>query len=109
MKRKGRGIYHKIINKMKNNAILIRIDGTLVAPSDYKVIGSAENWLIFEHVNGVTLSGGILDGQGAGLWSCKKSGKSCPRGATVIKLFRCMHYLTISVSGLKLIKDTIFS
>ncbi|KAJ6734076.1 hypothetical protein OIU79_001358 [Salix purpurea] len=67
----------------KNHAILLRIDGTLVAPSDYKVIGNAKNWLIFENVNGVTVSGGTLDGQGAALWSCKKSGKgSCPSGAT---------------------------
>ncbi|KAJ6908798.1 polygalacturonase-like [Populus alba x Populus x berolinensis] len=57
----------------KNNAILVRIDGTLVAPSDYGVLGKAQNWLIFEHVNGVTISGGTLDGQGAGLWSCKNS------------------------------------
>ena len=67
----------------KNNAILVRIDGTLVAPSDYGVLGRAQNWLIFEHVNGVTISGGTLDGQGAGLWSCKNSGKDCPSGATV--------------------------
>ena len=67
----------------KNRAILLRIDGTLVAPSDYKVIGNAKNWLIFEHVDGVTVSGGTLDGQGAGLWSCKNSGKGCPGGATV--------------------------
>jgi polygalacturonase len=67
----------------KNRAILVRIDGTLVAPSDYKVIGNAKNWLMFEHVNGVTVSGGTLDGQGSGLWSCKNSGKGCPRGATV--------------------------
>ncbi|KAF9663100.1 hypothetical protein SADUNF_Sadunf17G0003400 [Salix dunnii] len=81
----------------KNNAILVRIDGTLVAPSDYKVIGSAENWLIFEHVNGVTLSGGTLDGQGAGLWSCKKSGKSCPRGATSLEFTNSKN---IAITGL---------
>ncbi|GMY33047.1 polygalacturonase-like [Fagus crenata] len=66
----------------KNNAIIISIDGTLVAPSDYKVIGNSGNWLLFEHVNGVTISGGILDGQGTGLWACKASGKGCPKGAT---------------------------
>ncbi|KAL3567258.1 hypothetical protein D5086_029909 [Populus alba] len=73
----------------KNRAILLRIDGTLVAPSDYKVIGNAKNWLIFEHVNGVAVSGGTLDGQGAGLWSCKNSGKGCPRGATLPKRQKC--------------------
>ncbi|CAK7324995.1 unnamed protein product [Dovyalis caffra] len=66
----------------RNNAILLRIDGTLVAPSKYGVIGNANNWLMFEQVNGVTISGGTLDGQGAGLWSCKNSGKDCPNGAT---------------------------
>ncbi|CAK7324992.1 unnamed protein product [Dovyalis caffra] len=67
---------------LRNNAILLRIDGTLVAPSKYGVIGNAKNCLIFEQVNGVTISGGTLDGQGAGLWSCKNSGKDCPNGAT---------------------------
>lgn len=79
----------------KNNAILLRIDGTLVAPSDYGVIGSAQNWLIFEHVTGVTISGGTLDGQGSGLWSCKSSGKDCPSGATVYMPITCMKYLTV--------------
>lgn len=67
----------------KNSRITFRIAGTLVAPSDYRVIGNAGNWLLFQHVNGVTISGGILDGQGTGLWACKNSGKSCPSGATV--------------------------
>ncbi|KAJ0093985.1 hypothetical protein Patl1_26950 [Pistacia atlantica] len=68
-----------------NNDIVIRIDGTLVAPSDYNVIGNVGNWLMFEHVNGVSINGGTLDGQGAGLWSCKKTGKSCPSGATTLE------------------------
>lgn len=66
-----------------NSAITIRIDGTLMAPSDYGVIGNAGNWLLFEGVSGVTVRGGILDGQGTGLWDCKASRKSCPSGATV--------------------------
>ena len=79
----------------KNNAIIISIDGTLVAPSDYKVIGNSGNWLLFEHVNGVTISGGILDGQGTGLWACKASGKGCPKGATVWELTKLpsFHFL----------------
>ena len=66
-----------------NNAITFRIAGTLVAPSDYRVFGDAGNWIFFENVNGVTISGGILDAQGTSLWACKTSGKSCPSGATV--------------------------
>ncbi|KAL6223685.1 hypothetical protein ACLB2K_002544 [Fragaria x ananassa] len=68
----------------KNSHITFRIAGTLVAPSDYRVIGNAGNWLLFQHVNGVTISGGILDGQGTGLWACKNSGNSCPSGATTL-------------------------
>ncbi|XVE76657.1 hypothetical protein DITRI_Ditri12bG0191500 [Diplodiscus trichospermus] len=79
----GRFLLRNVVfrGQCKNNAIVFRIDGTLVAPSDYKVIGSAD-WLIFEHVNGVSIYGGILDGQGAGLWTCKRSGRGCPSGAT---------------------------
>ncbi|KAJ0035962.1 hypothetical protein Pint_26314 [Pistacia integerrima] len=62
----------------KNNDITLRIDGTLVAPADYNVIGNADNWLVFEHVNGVSINGGTLDGQGAGLWTCIKTGGRCP-------------------------------
>ncbi|TXG72982.1 hypothetical protein EZV62_001561 [Acer yangbiense] len=66
----------------KNSRVSIRIDGTLVAPSDYHVIGATDNWLFFQHVDGVSISGGVLDGQGTGLWACKNSGKNCPSGAT---------------------------
>ncbi|KAK8512125.1 hypothetical protein V6N12_031853 [Hibiscus sabdariffa] len=80
----GRFLLRNVVfrGQCKNNAIVFRIDGTLVAPSDYKVLGTG-NWLLFEHVNGVSVYGGILDGQGTGLWACKKSGKGCPSGATV--------------------------
>ncbi|KAK6774039.1 hypothetical protein RDI58_029278 [Solanum bulbocastanum] len=47
----------------KNKDTTIKIDGTLVAPSDYKVIGNTGNWLKFERVNGLTISGGTFDGQ----------------------------------------------
>ncbi|XP_052291930.1 polygalacturonase-like [Citrus sinensis] len=69
----------------RNNDITIRIEGTLVAPSDYNVIGDGGNWILFEHVNGVYIYGGILDGQGAGFWACKRSGNNnCPSGATTL-------------------------
>lgn len=67
----------------KNSAITMQIDGTLVAPSNYRVIGSADNWLGFQDVTGLTILGGVLDAQGTSLWACKSSGNSCPDGATV--------------------------
>lgn len=71
-----------------NKATTFRIsEGTLVAPSDYRVLGNAGNWLSFQDVHGLNISSsnGILDGQGTGLWDCKASpGKSnCPTGAIV--------------------------
>lgn len=92
----GRFLLKNVVfsGKCKNNAITFRIAGTLVAPSDYRVIGNAGNWIFFQYVNGVTISGGVLDGQGTALWACKSSGKSCPSGATVsfnyIKFFKLL-------------------
>lgn len=67
----------------KSADITIRIDGTLVAPADYNVVGNSGSWLKFERVTGVSIYGGTLDGRGAALWNCKNSSKSCPKGATV--------------------------
>ncbi|OIS96332.1 PREDICTED: polygalacturonase-like [Nicotiana attenuata] len=71
----------------KSKAITIRIDGTLLAPSDYNVIGNAGNWIKFEKVNGVSIYGGTFDGQGDGLWACKNSGKNCPEGTTALAFY----------------------
>ncbi|KAK6245177.1 hypothetical protein QUC31_011586 [Theobroma cacao] len=72
----GRFLLRNVVfrGQCKNSAILFSIDGTLVAPSNYNIIGNTGNWLIFEHVNGVSIYGGILDGQGVGLWTCKSIG-----------------------------------
>lgn len=85
--------------KCKSKAITFKIDGTLVAPSSYNSIGNAEVWIKFYRVNHVTISGGTLDAQGAPLWACKSSGKTCPKGATVRP---CMQvYLIYKYSPLK--------
>ncbi|VVA39159.1 PREDICTED: polygalacturonase [Prunus dulcis] len=89
----------------KNNAITFRIAGTLVAPSNYRVIGNADNWIFFQHVNGVTISGGILDGKGTALWACKASGKSCPSGATTLGFSNSNN---IKVSGLISLNSQMF-
>ncbi|KMZ64029.1 Polygalacturonase, family GH28 [Zostera marina] len=62
----------------KNTNIIIQIDGTLVAPSNYK--GAGDDWIVFYQVDGVSIQGGTLDGQGAALWKCKESNKNCPTG-----------------------------
>ncbi|GAY67263.1 hypothetical protein CUMW_255180, partial [Citrus unshiu] len=67
----GRYLLHNVVfqGQCRNNDITIH----------------AGNWILFEHVNGVYIYGGILDGQGAGLWPCKRSGNNnCPSGATTL-------------------------
>ena len=63
--------------------ITVQIDGTLIAPSNYAEFGTKGDWILFDHVDGVSVFGGVIDGRGASLWSCKASGRNCPDGATV--------------------------
>ncbi|KAK3008219.1 hypothetical protein RJ639_015037 [Escallonia herrerae] len=89
----------------KNPAITLRLDGTLVAPSDYHVIGNAGSWLKFESVSGVSIYGGMLDGQGSGLWACKASGRNCPSGATTLAFYSSNN---IVVNGLTSLNSQMF-
>lgn len=82
---KGRYMLSSLIFKgdCKNFDITFKIDGTLVASSDYRVLGQSENWVSFEGVSGVSIIGGALDAKGSALWACKAAKTSCPSGATV--------------------------
>ncbi|XP_057415153.1 polygalacturonase-like [Lotus japonicus] len=73
--------------KCNNTAISITINGTLVAPSDYRVTGITGHWLLFNNVEGVSIQGGVLDGQGKSLWDCKNLGnRDCgPFGAKTLE------------------------
>ncbi|KAK4750330.1 hypothetical protein SAY87_027779 [Trapa incisa] len=61
--------------------IVFRVDGALVAPADYRVIGKSDYWIRFVKVNNILYVGGNLDARGAGYWACRRSGRSCPTGA----------------------------
>ncbi|KAJ0960494.1 hypothetical protein J5N97_001653 [Dioscorea zingiberensis] len=54
-----------------SNKIIIQIDGTLVAPSSYST--AIQQWIMFKQVDGVSIYGGTINGQGQTLWSCKSS------------------------------------
>ncbi|KAF9663096.1 hypothetical protein SADUNF_Sadunf17G0003000 [Salix dunnii] len=60
------------------NKITVQIDGTLVAPTDYRALGNSGYWILFIKVNRVSVFGGTLDARGAGFWACRKSGVNCP-------------------------------
>lgn len=71
----------------------------------YKVLGNSDNWLLFEHVDGLIISGGTLDGQGSSLWSCKANGKNCPSGATSLGFSNSKN---IVVNGLTSINSQLY-
>ncbi|KAK4725965.1 hypothetical protein R3W88_030882 [Solanum pinnatisectum] len=96
-------VYFK--GKCNNNAIIFRIDGTIAAPSDYNVIGNEKNWILFQGVDGVSILGGNLDGQGSGLWTCKSSSKNCPRGATTLGFSNSNN---VSITGLTSLNSQMF-
>ncbi|KZV34800.1 polygalacturonase-like [Dorcoceras hygrometricum] len=83
----------------RNDAITIRIDGTLVAPSNYNVLGDTDSWLKFESVTGVSIYGGALDARGNTLWACKKSDKICPQGATSLLFYNSKKIIVNGLSS----------
>ncbi|CAL5348132.1 unnamed protein product [Camellia sinensis] len=71
------------------------IDGTLVAPSDYRVIGDSSGyWILFVEVNCVSVIGGTLDAKGGAFWACLTSGKNCLVGARKNKCSKMQRFIT---------------
>ncbi|GER38650.1 pectin lyase-like superfamily protein [Striga asiatica] len=89
----------------ENTDITIRIDGTLVAPSDYEALEKNGSWLQFERVAGVSILGGTLDGQGTRLWECKNSGENCPKGVTSLAFYNSNN---IKINGLTSLDSQMF-
>lgn len=51
-----------------SNKVNVMLIGTLVAPLDDTVLGNKAYWVVFEHIDELTVSGnGILDGQGTSM------------------------------------------
>ncbi|KAE8648418.1 hypothetical protein Csa_008806 [Cucumis sativus] len=90
----------------KNNAITIVINGTLIASSNIQVLAQSQAWIAFRQINGLSIYGGVIDGQGIGLWNCKHSGKSCPDGATNLEI---SHAQNVNVNGLSSINSQMFN
>ncbi|KAK4403274.1 Polygalacturonase [Sesamum angolense] len=65
------------------SAINVQIDGTLIAPNDYRALGNPGYWILFIQVNRISVIGGALDAKGDGVWKCKKAGLNCPVQARV--------------------------
>lgn len=79
----------------RSSRVTLQVDGTLVAPSGYTSRGGDDDvWIVFDHVDGLTVSGGTVDGRGEALWACKAAGAGhggCPSGATVSSCHSTSH------------------
>ncbi|XP_073128244.1 polygalacturonase-like [Henckelia pumila] len=68
------------------NTTTVRINGTLVAPDDFRDMGNSSYWILFIKVDRLSILGGVLDAKGAGFWACRISGQNCTVGARSITL-----------------------
>ncbi|GER27916.1 pectin lyase-like superfamily protein [Striga asiatica] len=62
-------------------AVKFQIDGTLLAPMDYRALENPGYWILFIKIDRLSVIGGSLDANGAGFWACRASGQNCPVGA----------------------------
>lgn len=65
------------------NTTTVRIDGTLVAPNDFRELGNSSHWILFIKVDRLSIFGGVLYAKGDGFWACRISGQNCTVGARV--------------------------
>ncbi|KAL4350925.1 hypothetical protein AHAS_Ahas10G0190700 [Arachis hypogaea] len=68
---KGRYLlkYTNFRGPCKNNKVTFIINGTLVAPYDYNELANSGGfWILFNHVDNLTVIGGNLDAQGSAFW-----------------------------------------
>ncbi|RZC91097.1 hypothetical protein C5167_028933 [Papaver somniferum] len=89
-----------IYDRVKVPKITFQIDGILIAPDFKQMQPSVENWLKFDRVKGVSIIGGVLDGRGSSLYSCKLAKKACPRGPTTLGIFSSDDITVQSLSSL---------
>ncbi|CAN8318300.1 unnamed protein product [Cochlearia groenlandica] len=82
------------------NVITFKIDGTLVAPSNYWSIGNTGYWILFAKVNRILVYGGTIDAKGSSYWSCKNKGGNCPQGARSISFSWCNNVLLSGLTSL---------
>ncbi|CAO2838304.1 unnamed protein product [Amaranthus hypochondriacus] len=71
------------------NVVTIRMKGTIVGPSDYRVLARSNVWLQFYNVNGLVIHGGTIDARGHSFWACRRRYGYCNHGAQSISFVTC--------------------
>ncbi|KAK6930420.1 Glycoside hydrolase, family 28 [Dillenia turbinata] len=77
--------------------VTVIITGTLVAPSNYQVIGQTGFWIKFINVSGLSIYGGTLNAMGTSFWACRTTGSNCPTGSRSLSILSSTNVL---LSGL---------
>ncbi|KAL2922468.1 Polygalacturonase [Bienertia sinuspersici] len=80
------------------NRVTLRMKGTIIGPSDYRVLAQSSVWLMFYNINGLTIHGGTLDARGHSFWSCRRRTSYCYNGAQSISFVSSKN---VVVRGLK--------
>lgn len=73
--------------------INIKIDGTIVAPDNYRAVGKSGYRILFIKVDNLSVFGGRFDAKAAGFWACRRYGKNCPEGARVSNNFESYFFI----------------
>ncbi|KAG8054397.1 hypothetical protein GUJ93_ZPchr0001g30861 [Zizania palustris] len=81
--------------------------GTVVAPDGYGWDGATGRWITFESVEGLTVTGGTLDGRGEALWACKQNQPpgGCPTGASSLTIWNSRD---VVVDGVRSVSSELF-
>ncbi|KAJ1286593.1 hypothetical protein BS78_03G364300 [Paspalum vaginatum] len=91
-----------------SRAVTFAIAGTVVAPAGYGGRGSSGRWITFENMEGLTVSGGTLDGRGRALWACRLSRRgqrSCPTPASSLTIANSRD---VVVAGVRSVDSELF-
>ncbi|KAL2922463.1 Polygalacturonase [Bienertia sinuspersici] len=82
------------------NVIKLRIQGTIVGPSNYRVLAQSNVWITFHRVNGLTIDGGTLNAGGKSFWSCRRLYGNCYNGAQSISFVSCNNVVVRGLTSL---------
>ncbi|XP_019103927.2 polygalacturonase [Beta vulgaris subsp. vulgaris] len=80
--------------------VTFRMKGTIIGPSDYRVLARSSVWLMFYNINGLIIHGGTLDARGHSFWSCRRRFGYCYNGAQSISFVSCKNVVVRGLTSL---------
>ncbi|KAM3311416.1 hypothetical protein ACQJBY_031844 [Aegilops geniculata] len=83
----------------RSSAVAVSIAGMVLAPVPY---AGVQLWIVFQNVDGVSVSGGTLDGRGQAYWACRRAGggSSCPAATRSLTIYRSRNVVIQGLTSL---------